>query len=134
MSRTTPEVKRYSTAFKMKVVSEIEQGKFSIDKAKKIYDIGGGQTIQNWIKRFGKNELLSKVVRIEMKDEKDKYNQLMKEKQQLESALAQSRLEVLALDSLVEIAKETYGIDLKKNNGKEQLTLQKKKSKKKDSK
>ncbi len=34
-----------------------------------------------------------------MKDEKDKYDQLKREKHQLESALAQSRLEALALES-----------------------------------
>ena len=32
---------RYSTAFKQKIVSEIESGKLTIAKAKKIYDIKG---------------------------------------------------------------------------------------------
>jgi len=57
MSRT---VKRYSTAFKQKVVSEIESGQLSIGDARRLYDITGGETIQKWIRRFGKNHLLNK--------------------------------------------------------------------------
>ncbi|GMT50052.1 MAG: hypothetical protein IEMM0008_1591 [bacterium] len=122
MSRTVPIVKRYSTAFKMKVVREIEQGKFSIDKAREIYDIGGKDTIQKWMKKLGKADLISQVVRIEMKDEPDKLKQLKKEKQELESALAQSQVKIIALESLLEVANEEYGFDLKK-------TLEKRSSK-----
>jgi len=108
---------RYSTAFKQKVVSEIESGKFSIETARKIYDIGGGSTIHSWIKKFGKNHLLSKVVRIEMKDEKDKLKELENQKQQLESALAQAHLKLICLESLIESVEEYYSIDVKKNFG-----------------
>ena len=81
MARKVPIIKKYSTAFKMKVVGEIEKGKFSIDKARQIYDIGGSETIQKWMKKHGKADLISKIVRIEMKDEQDKLKQLKKEKQ-----------------------------------------------------
>ncbi len=90
MSRTVPIIRKYSTAFKLKVVREIEEGKFSIDKCREIYDIGGSDTIQNWMRKLGKSDLISKVVRIEMKDEKGKLKQLKREKQELESALAQA--------------------------------------------
>ena len=133
MSRTVPIIKKYSMAFKMKVVSEIEKGKFSIDQAREIYDIGGSQTIQKWMTKFGKANLISKVVKIEMKDEKDKLTELKKEKQLLESALAQSQLKVFILESLVDIAKDQHGIDLKKTGDLESVT-QKKKRKKKGSK
>ena len=77
---------RYSTVFKQKVVAEIESGKFSIAKARKNYDISGGSTIHSWIKKFGKNHLLAKVVKVEMKNEPDKIKQLEHHIQQLESA------------------------------------------------
>ena len=108
---------RYSTAFKQKVVSEIESGKLTIAKAKKIYDIKGDHTIQYWIKKLGKNHLLSKVVRIEMKDEKDKIKELERQKQQLESALAQAHLKIICLESVIECVDEHYSIDVKKNFG-----------------
>lgn len=110
-------VNRYSLAFKQKVVSEIESGKLTVAKARKIYDIKGSETIPNWIKKFGKNHLLAKVVRIEMKDEKDKIKELEKQKQQLESALAQAHLKIICLESTIECVEEHYKIDVKKNFG-----------------
>lgn len=107
-------VKRYSAAFKQKVVSEIESGKLTIAGARRIYDITGIGTIENWIKKFGKNHLLAKVVRIEMKDEKDRIKELEKQKQLLESALAQAHLEIICLESLVDCAEEHFQIDIKK--------------------
>ena len=47
----------------------------------------------------------------------DIIKQLKAEKQQLESALAQSQLKVICLESLVEVAEEQYGIDIKKKFG-----------------
>ena len=46
---------RYSTAFKQKVVSEIESGQITVAQARKVYDIRGGETIPRWIKKLGKN-------------------------------------------------------------------------------
>ena len=71
-------------------------------------------TIKNWIKKYGKNKLLSKVVRIEMKDEKDKLKQLEKEKKALESALAQAQLKILCMESMIEVAKDDFDFDIKK--------------------
>ena len=63
---------RYSSAFKQKVVSEIESGELTIAEAQRLYGINGATTIQSWIKNLGKNHLLNRIVRIEMKDEKDR--------------------------------------------------------------
>lgn len=117
-----PIVKRYSTAFKRKVVIEIEQGKYSIEQARRRYDIGGGSTIQKWIRAFGKNHLLAKVVRIQMNNEPDPVKQLEAEKQALESALAQAHLKILCLESTIEVAEEELGLELKKNSVSEALT------------
>jgi transposase-like protein len=56
-SETQGITKQYSTAFKRKVVSEIESGKLSINQARSIYSISGGGTIQNWIKKWGKEAI-----------------------------------------------------------------------------
>lgn len=114
MSRT---VLRYSIAFQQKVVSEIESGELSIGDARRLYDIRGHETIQKWIHKLGKNHLLSKVVRIEMKDEKDRIKELEKKIHQLESALADEHIKNSVLESLVDIARKKYGIDLKKKSG-----------------
>ena len=113
-------IKRYSIAFQQKVVGEIESGELSIGDARRLYDITGNETIQKWISKFGKNHLLNKVVRIEMKDEKDRIKELEKKIRQLESALSNEHIKNIVLESLVDIAREKYGIDLKKKNGQKQ--------------
>ena len=62
-------IKRYSTSFKQKVISEIESGKLTKSEAQRLYGIGGSTSIGKWIRKFGKLHLLNKVVRIELKDE-----------------------------------------------------------------
>lgn len=108
---------RYSMAFRQKVVSEIESGQLSLPQAQRVYGINGNGTISSWISKLGKNHLLNKVVRIEMRDEKDKVKELEKEKRKLESALAQSQLKIIALESLIDLAGEKYNTDIKKNFG-----------------
>ncbi len=130
MGRIVPTKLTYSIAFRRKVVNEIERGKISIEGARKLYDIGGGMTIQRWMKKFGKGELISKVIKIQTKDELDRIKELEREKKELESALAQSQVKIYALEALVEIAKEDYGIDLKKKPGsKESPKLRRKRRK-----
>ena len=116
MSEVQRKILRYSHAFKQKVVGEIESGELTIGQAKRLYDIKGAETIQCWLRSFGKHHLLPNVVRIEMKHEKDRIKALEKENQQLMKALAKLELEKMALEELVEISKEKYGIDLKKKS------------------
>ena len=66
------DIVRYSDAFKIQVVSELESGKFKcIFEARKRYAIRGVGTVENWIRKYGKNHLLNKVVRVETTTERD---------------------------------------------------------------
>ena len=117
-------IKNYSSAFKLKVVNEIESGKLSIGQAQEIYDIGGNATISRWIKNLGRNHLLSKIVRIEMKDENDKLKELKDRVRQLEKLLANKELDSLMNEAFLELLAEDHGVDLdefKKKIDKERL-------------
>ncbi len=122
------EIKRYSSAFKLKVIDEIESGKLTITGARSLYDIKGGGIIQKWIKKFGKLHLLNKVVRIELKDEVSRLKELEKQKKELESALAHAHIKLLAYETLIEVAENKLGIDLKKNLGQKQFDMLEKKA------
>jgi len=115
METKQKETKQYSISFKQKVITEIESGKLTKEGARKLYGIGGGSVINGWIKKLGKLHLLNKVVRIELKDEGSRLKQLEKEKKALESALAQAHLKLIVYESIIEVAEEELGIDLKKN-------------------
>jgi len=106
---------RYSISFKQKVVKEIEEEGLNIGAAARRYGIKGGSTIQKWIKQFGRNDLLNKIVRIEMKGEKDLLKQQEAEIKKLKIALADATLEKHALETLIEIVNEHYHTDVKKN-------------------
>lgn len=122
-------VKRYSAAFKQKVVNEIESGKLSKTGAQKLYSIGGSLTIQKWIKKLGKLHLLNKIVVVELKDEISKLKELEKRNKELESALANAHIKIVTYESLIEVAEEELGVDIKKNLKSEQLKSAAKSSK-----
>jgi len=109
-------IKRYSLSFKQKVIEEIESGKLTKAGARRLYGIGSETSIQKWIKKFGKLHLLNKVVRIELKDEVSKLKELEKQKKALESALAQAQLKLIVYESIIEVAEQELGRDLKKNS------------------
>jgi hypothetical protein len=56
------------------------------------------------------------MVRVQMKDETDKLQAQAEQIRKLEHALSESRLEVLALRSTMEVLEEDYGVDLKKKS------------------
>ena len=105
-----------SQAFKLKVVSEIERGELTLAEARRLYDIRGATTIQRWLRRLGKEHLLARVIRVEMKGEQDRIKELEKRNRLLERALADERLKVMALESVMEIVEEEYGVDFKKKS------------------
>lgn len=117
MSSERPVQIRYSEAFKRKVVSEIESGKYTQAEAMQIYGIKGSGTIRYWIKKSGKEELLSKKIWVETVDDTKRINELQKEIKQLKEALADSHLENILTKNLLKAADEHFGIDIKKNFG-----------------
>ena len=116
MTKEVKEFKRYSISFKKHVVEELESGG-SFSFLQKKYDIRGAETIQKWVKLFGKNHLLNKRVRIETMDEKSRLKELEEENKRLKMALADSIVATKMLETLISVANEEYKTDLKKNFG-----------------
>lgn len=108
---------RYSISFQQKVVREIEEEGLHIEQVKRRYSIKGSVTVQKWVRKFGKDHLLKKVVRIETLDEKDRIKQLEQEIKKLKTALADSVLAQKCLEVVIDEANKEYRTDLKKNFG-----------------
>ena len=54
---------KYTDQFKNKVLDEMESGKLkSIGDAKRTYGIYGSATLPNWIRKYGREKLYTKVV------------------------------------------------------------------------
>jgi len=104
---------QYSVAFKQQVVADLENGRFrSILAASEHYGIGGAKTIRHWLKRFGKNHLIPKVVRVEKPEEADQIRQLKKQIRQLQEALGKTQMKSVLNESFLEIACERLGVDV----------------------
>lgn len=116
MTKSVREFKRYSISFKKHVVEELENGS-SYSELQKKYDIRGAETIQKWVRSFGRNHLLNKTVRIETVDEKRRLKELEEENKRLKAALADSVVANHMLETLIKVANEEYNTDLKKNFG-----------------
>ena len=73
------QVIRYSEAFKLQVISELESGKLSsIFEAQRRYGIRGGQTVQNWLKKYGRNHLMNKIIKVQTPKDRDEVKELKK--------------------------------------------------------
>jgi transposase len=117
----------YSVAFKMKVVEEVENGLISANEARKLYKIGGKDTISQWVERYGMNKKLERTVYIMTHNEETELIRLRKENRRLQQALDDSQIKSIVLESLIEVAEEKYHLDLKKNFGSRALEELKKK-------
>jgi len=106
------DVRQYSEAFKLQVLRELEEGKFEcINAMSRAYGIGGTRTVYNWIRRYGKTHLLSKVVRVETPKERDEMKEMRKRVRALEEALSDAHLELKLEKAYTKIACREAGID-----------------------
>ena len=117
MTKHKGSVRRYSLSFKQQVIRELEQSGAGIEWIRKKYGIKGGSTLQTWIRKFGKTQLLNQVIRIETMEEKDRIKHLEDQIKNLKLALADSLLAQRSLEVLIDEANRAYKTDLKKNFG-----------------
>lgn len=104
-------VRRYSEAFKIQVVQELAAGKLSsICEAKRRYGITGARTVNSWIKKYGCEDQLPRVLRVEKPDERDQLKQLKLENDRLKRALADEHLRASLHQSWFEEACAQFGV------------------------
>lgn len=119
-------VRKYSACFKQQVVADLENGRFeSIQAARMHYGVGGCGTIQRWLKQYGKNHLLGKVIRVEKPNEADRIGELKRQVAALQQALGRTQAENVLNAEFLKIACEQLGQDVptfKKNIDGERCT------------
>jgi transposase-like protein len=102
---------RYSEAFKLQVVRELEAGRFGSPGAvRRAYGIRGQGTIERWVRAYGKHHLLRKVVRVMKADEQAEVKALRQRVRELERALADAHLDLKFEAAYVQLACEAAGI------------------------
>ena len=110
--------RRYSEAFKLKILAELSTGKYSKRELGNIYGIDRN-TINVWIKKYDRKDLMNTRIMVENLDEISRIKALQKEIEQLKQLLIRKDIEKLVLDSYLEVAAENLGYknveELKKN-------------------
>lgn len=105
----------FSEDFKLKIVKEYESGTHSVLDMAKLYDISDN-SIYNWIYKYSTYNKKSVVV-VELKDSQmDKVKDLEKRIAELERSLGQKQINIDFLEKMIDLAKEKYNIDKKKNS------------------
>ena len=105
----------YQEDFKLKIVREYESGQYSVSELGIIYDIAS-QNIYEWIYKYSNYNKKSIQV-VEMKDSQaDKLKRMEARIKELERAVGQKQMNIDYLEKMIELAKEHYDIDIKKNS------------------
>lgn len=106
-------IKQYSSCFKRQVVEDMESGRFdTIMAVQHHYGIGGMDTIQRWLRQYGKHHLTPKVVIVQKPDEKDQIRQLKRQVAELQRVLGQTQTENVLNAEFLKIACDQLGCDL----------------------
>jgi transposase-like protein len=104
------EIIRYSEAFKMEIVREMETRGLNANQVREKYGIGGGGTVERWARKYGKG-LLGKVIRVETTKDMDELKRLKGRVAALESLLADTNLELALERQYMRLACEQAGIE-----------------------
>ena len=111
-------IRMYSEPFKLKILDELTSGKLNKNQLGKLYGINP-TTINEWIRKYNRKDLMNTRVKVETKDEITRIKQLQKEIEQLKKVLLKKDMDSLIDESYLEVAAEKLGyksvLELKKN-------------------
>jgi transposase-like protein len=101
---------RYSEAFKMAAVRELEEQSLPFEDIRRKYGIKGTVTVQNWVRKYG-NGSRGKVIRVERPEEINELKRLKERVRRLETALADANIEIALERAFTKLACERAGVD-----------------------
>lgn len=107
--------RKFSEEFKRKLVEDFEKGVMSVPQMERYYGVSNA-AIYRWIYKYSTyNEKNVRIV--EMKDSQTHRVKELEEKvKELEQAVGQKQIMIDYLEKMIDLARETYSIDIKKNS------------------
>jgi transposase-like protein len=101
---------RYSEAFKMAVVRELQEQDLPFEHVRRKYGILGCSSVQTWVRKYG-NGSRGKRIRVEKPNEINELARLRGELRRVKEALADAHVELALERAFTEVACERIGID-----------------------
>ena len=115
-----PAQKRYSEAFKLKVMEELRDGKWkTVKDAARAYGVSDAG-IHKWMKALGFDYLKGRIIYVKTRSEADRIKELEREIRRLKERLADEILDHQIAEATLEVCCERLGVklqDVKKKNG-----------------
>ena len=111
----------YEPSFRRWLVRELEEGRMSPSDAIKRFNlnpVSGFQLLSDWRKKYG----ASMVLALPEMNEKDKSDLLLSQSRvaALEKQIEDLQMQVIARDTLIDVAEELLNIDIRKKPGAKQ--------------
>lgn len=110
---------RFTEAFKLHVVGDVESGIISQSEASRRYGILGHSTILKWCRKYGRLPTHRGTRKGSMRmDEKEiELLRLRNEVKELKQELEHARFKNVVLETLVDVAERELGIPIRKKYG-----------------
>lgn len=105
--------RRFSDNFKVKKVREIELKQTKVSEICKEYQVTA-VSVYKWIEKFGMNKKKEDRLIVESESDTKQLLLLKKKVAKLEQIIGQKQVMLDFKEKMIEIAEETYGIDIKK--------------------
>jgi transposase-like protein len=102
---------RYSRAFKMQCVQEVESGKSCAYTVQRKYKIKGSSTVMRWVRLLGSGQY-GKIIRVEKAHEVNETGQLRGELRRVKESLADTHMELALEQAFLAVACEELGQSL----------------------
>ena len=115
-SRIRRQNRYFSEEFRKKKVEEIEQGLTTIAEISREYEVSRG-AIYKWIYAYSMHRKRQVRQVVESKSDTRKIKELQKRIKELERMLGQKQFEVEFKETMIKLAEERFGIDIKKKFG-----------------
>lgn len=114
----------FSDDFKLNIVKEFESGKYSVLQLERLFKVDN-VLIYKWIYKYSNfNDKSSRI--IEMKQSStQKVKDLERQVKELQRVVGIKQLNIDYLEKMIDIAKDEFGVDIKKNYDTPQSTISK---------
>ncbi len=113
MSISERKRRSFSDTFKIRKVREIETGRTKVTEICSQYEVSRAN-VYRWLDKFGRNKKPQERLIVETDSDTRQLLSLKRKVAELERVIGQKQILIDFKDKMIEIAEETYGVDIKK--------------------
>ncbi len=105
--------RHFSDSFKIQKVRELETGKSKVSDICKQYEVTG-TNVYRWLNKFGSMKNKKERLIVEADSDTKQLLALKKKVAELEQVVGQKQILIDFKNKMIDLAEETYGVDIKK--------------------